>query len=224
MRHRAKRVRPCQNNLFLLKSADKIQELRMRLLIATTNPGKVGEYQHLLDGLAYELISLSQVGITRDVAETGATYEENALLKAREYAALSGLLTLADDSGLEVDALSGRPGVHSARYAPDSPARIRQLLAEMQNVPAGRRGARFQCAIAVAWPDGRAEITTGACAGQIATAARGANGFGFDPVFYVPEAGLTMAELPENAKNLISHRARAAQKMRPILERMLREG
>ena len=196
----------------------------MRLLIATTNPGKVREYQHLLNGLAYVLVSLSEVGITHEVAETGATYEENALLKAREYAALSGLLTLADDSGLEVDALGGRPGIQSARYAPDSPARIRQLLAEMQNIPAGERSARFQCVIALAWPDGRTEITTGTCEGQIATAAQGANGFGFDPVFYVPESGLTMAELPEDVKNQISHRARAAHRMRPILERMLREG
>ena len=196
----------------------------MRLLIATTSPGKVREYQQLLNGLDYELVSLSEVGITREVAETGATYEENALLKAREYAALSGLPTLADDSGLEVDALGGRPGVHSARYASDSPASIRQLLAEMQNIPAGERSARFQCVIALAWPDGRTEITTGTCEGQIATEARGTNGFGFDPVFYVPESGLTMAELPEDFKNLISHRARAAQSMRPILERMLREG
>ena len=196
----------------------------MRLLIATTNPGKVGEYQHLLSGLAYELVSLPEIGIVQDVAETGATYEENALLKAHEYAALSGLLTLADDSGLEVDALGRRPGVHSARYASDSPARIRQLLAEMQNIPAGERNARFQCVIALAWPDGRTEITTGTCEGHIATEARGANGFGFDPVFTVPESGLTMAELPEDFKNLISHRARAAQSMRPILERMLREG
>ncbi len=196
----------------------------MRLLIATTNPGKVGEYQHLLNGLAYELISLSEAGITQEVAETGTTYDENALLKAREYAVLSGLLTLADDSGLEVDALGGRPGVHSARYGPDSPARIRRLLAEMQNVPAAERTARFQCVIALAWPDGRAEITRGTCEGQIAAEARGANGFGFDPVFYVPESGLTMAELSENFKNQISHRARAAQKMRPILERILREG
>ena len=193
----------------------------MRLLIATTNPGKVREYQQLLNGLNCELVGLSEVGIIQEVAETGSTYEENALLKAREYAALSGLLTLADDSGLEVDALGGRPGVHSARYAPDSPARIQRLLAEMQNVPADRRSARFQCAIALAWPDGRAEITTGTCEGWITTDARGANGFGFDPVFYVPERGMTMAELPGDVKNQISHRARAAQKMRPILERIL---
>ncbi len=193
----------------------------MRLLIATTNPGKVREYQKLLDGLAYELVSLSDVGIAQEVDETGATYEENAVLKAREYAALSGQLTLADDSGLEVDALSGRPGVQSARYAPDSPMRIRKLLAEMEQVPDDRRSARFQCAIALAQPDGHVDLTTGTCEGRIAQEARGANGFGFDPVFYLPEPGATMAELPEDFKNTISHRARAAQKMRPILERIL---
>ena len=195
----------------------------MRLLIATTNPGKVKEYQQLLNGLNCELVGLSDVSITQEVAETGATYEENARLKACEYATLSGLLTLADDSGLEVDALGGRPGVHSARYAPDSPARIQRLLVEMQNVPADRRSARFRCAIAIAWPDGRAEIVTGTCEGWITTVARGSNGFGFDPVFNISEHGMTMAELPGDVKNQISHRARAAQKVRPILERILNE-
>jgi XTP/dITP diphosphohydrolase len=193
----------------------------MRLLIATTNPGKVREYQQLLTDLACELVSLSDIGITQEVAETGSTYEENALLKALEYASASGLLTLADDSGLEVDALGGRPGVYSARYASDSPTRIRQLLTEMQNIPADQRSARFQCVIALAWPDGRTEITAGTCEGQIATEAQGMHGFGFDPVFHIPECGMTLAELPESLKNRISHRARAAQKMRPILERIL---
>lgn len=195
----------------------------MRLLIATTNPGKVREYQQLLNGLDCELVSLPEVGIMQEVSETGSTYEENALLKAREYAAISGLLTLADDSGLEVDALAGRPGLHSARYAPDSPARIQRLLAEMQDVPADQRTARFQCVIALAWPVGRIEITAGTCEGWIATEAQGSNGFGFDPVFHVPECGATMAELPEGVKNQLSHRARAAHKMRPVLERILRE-
>jgi XTP/dITP diphosphohydrolase len=195
----------------------------MHLLIATTNPGKVREYQQLLNGLNCDLVGLADVGITQDVDETGEIYEDNALLKARVYAALSGALTLADDSGLEVDALDGRPGVHSARYAPDSPTRIRRLLDEMQNVPADRRSARFQCVIALAWPDGRTEITLGTCEGWITTEARGNNGFGFDPVFCVPERGMTMAELPEDVKNQISHRAHAAQKMRPILERILSE-
>lgn len=195
----------------------------MRLLVATTNSGKVREYQQLLNGLSCELVSLFEVGITQEVAETGSTYEENAVLKAQEYAALSGLLTMADDSGLEVDALNGRPGVYSARYAPDSPTRIRQLLTEMQNTPVDQRNAHFQCVIALAWPDGRTEITTGACEGQIAIEARGTHGFGFDPVFYVPEYGMTMAELPDEIKNQVSHRARAAQKLRPVLERILME-
>ena len=193
----------------------------MRLLIATTNPGKVREYQKLLDGFICELVSLPDVGITHDVAETGTTYEENAVLKAREYATLSGLLTLADDSGLEVDALNGRPGVYSARYAPDSPARIRKLLDELVDVPDERRQARFQCVIALAQPTGPVDVTTGTCEGWIAHEARGTHGFGFDPVFFMPEQQATMAELPEDLKNTISHRARAAQKMRPILERIL---
>jgi XTP/dITP diphosphohydrolase len=193
----------------------------MRLLIATTNPGKVREYADLFAGLPCELASLADVGIDNDVDETGATYEENALLKARAYAAQSGLLTLADDSGLEVDALNGRPGVYSARYAPDSLARIHKLLGELQAVPDAQRSARFQCVIALAWPEGRTETTQGSCEGWIAREPRGINGFGFDPVFYMPEHSATMAELPESFKNAISHRAHAAQKMRLVLERIL---
>ncbi len=195
----------------------------MRLLIATTNPGKVREYADLLAGLPCELVGLKDIGIDHEVDETGTTYEENARLKAREYAALSGLLTLADDSGLEVDALAGRPGVYSARYAPDSPTRIRKLLDEMKDVPDEKRSARFQCVIVLAWPQGRTEITAGSCEGWIAHEARGLHGFGFDPVFYMPEHQATMAELPESFKNTISHRAHAAQKMRVILQEVLAE-
>ena len=209
----------------------------MQLLIATTNPGKVREYQSLLAGLDVELLDLKDVGIETNVAETGDTYAANAELKARAYARLSGLLTLADDSGLEVDALAGRPGVHSARYAADSPARIRKLLNEMIDVPDGLRTARFQCVIALATPDGSIAATAGSCEGVIAHAARGANGFGFDPVFSpyptlyqrvggapgdLPEHSATLAELSEEFKNQISHRARAAQKLRPILEQIAR--
>jgi len=195
----------------------------MRLLIATTNPGKVREYADLFTGLQFDLVNLADVGINNDVDETGATYKENALLKAREYATQSGLLTLADDSGLEVDALHGRPGVYSARYASDSPARIQKLLAEMKDVSNDQRRARFQCVIALAKPDGRTETTQGSCEGWIAHEPRGINGFGFDPVFYMPEHHATMAELPESFKNTISHRAHAAQKMRLILEQVLAE-
>ena len=194
----------------------------MRLLIATTNPGKVREYRALLSGLDFDLVGLKDVGIEVDVAETGDTYASNAELKAREYARLSGLMTLADDSGLEVDALNGRPGVHSARYAPDSPARIQKLLGEMIDVPDAQRAAHFQCVIALATPDGTLTTTEGSCAGVIAREARGSNGFGFDPVFYMPEHVATMAELPEDLKNQISHRARAGQKMRAILQSIAR--
>jgi XTP/dITP diphosphohydrolase len=195
----------------------------MSLLIATTNYGKVREYADLFAGFQFKLVGLADVGITNDVDETGATYEENALLKARAYASQSGLLTLADDSGLEVEALAGRPGVYSARYAPDSLARIHKLLNEMKTVPDHQRRARFQCVIALAWPSGRTEITQGSCEGWIAHEPRGTNGFGFDPVFYMPKYNATMAELPESFKNTISHRAHAAQKMRIILERVLTE-
>jgi XTP/dITP diphosphohydrolase len=189
----------------------------MRLLIASTNRGKVREYAEILNGLNCELVGLGDVGITIDVEETGSTYAENAELKARAYSTASGLLTLADDSGIEVDALNGRPGLHSARYAPDSPARIRKLLQEMAGLPDDRRTARFQCAIALAWPDGRIQTVSGACEGRIAHEPRGTNGFGFDPIFLVEASAKTMAELPEEVKNTISHRARAAQKARAIL-------
>lgn len=205
----------------------------MQLLIATTNPGKVREYQSLLAGLEVELLDLNDAGIEVDVAETGDSYAANAELKARAYARLSGGLTLADDSGLEVDALAGRPGVHSARYAADSPARIQRLLSEMIDVPDEQRTARFQCAVALAWPDGRTDLVCGTCEGYITHEPRGENGFGYDPIFSphpalwesvggLPERSATLGELSEAAKNTISHRAQAAQKLRPILEQIAR--
>jgi XTP/dITP diphosphohydrolase len=198
-------------------------KLSMRLLVATTNAGKIREYYELLAGLNCELLSLENIGIADVVMETGASYTENAVLKARIYSAQSRLLTLADDSGLEVDALNGRPGVHSARYAAGSLARIHKLLAEMEDVPDDQRSARFQCVIALASPDGHWETAQGTCEGRIAREPRGSHGFGFDPVFYLPEYGVTLAELPERFKNTISHRACAAQKIRPVLERILSE-
>jgi XTP/dITP diphosphohydrolase len=194
----------------------------MRLLIATTNPGRVREYQSLFAGLNLDLVDLKDVGIDAEVAETGDTYAVNAELKARAYAKLSGLLTLADDSGLEVAALNGRPGVHSARYAPDSPTRIQKLLGEMIDVPDDQRAAKFRCVIVLATPDGSISTTEGSCDGVIAREPRGANGFGFDPIFYMPEHSATMAELLEDFKNQISHRAHAAQKMRDILAAIAR--
>ncbi len=198
----------------------------MRLLIATHNRGKLAEYAELLCGLPVELVSLDDLGITFEVEETGATFCENALLKARAYAEASGLVTVADDSGLEVDALGGAPGVLSARYAGPGATdeqRYQRLLEELADVPKPERTARFQCVIAVAWPDGRRALTKGTVEGEITTAARGAHGFGYDPVFYLPQQRCTMAELPPEAKNQISHRAIAAQALRELLTRCLAE-
>jgi XTP/dITP diphosphohydrolase len=192
----------------------------MRLLIATRNRGKKAEYADLLAGLDLELMSLPDLGIEDEVPEQGATFAENALAKARAYAALSGLVTLADDSGLEVDVLDGAPGVYSARYAGEGASdedRYHRLLAELKGIPEARRTARFRCVIAVVWPDGRERIVAGACEGRIALEPRGEHGFGYDPVFYVPEYGCTMAELTPDVKNRISHRARAAEAARPLL-------
>jgi XTP/dITP diphosphohydrolase len=185
----------------------------MRMLIATNNPGKVREYDDLLRGLGLELCGLADMGLERQVDETGHTFDENARLKAQAYCQASHLLTLADDSGLEVAMLDGAPGVHSARYAGQGASdadRIRKLLAALDGVPWVNRAARFRCVIALAWPDGRLETFEGQCTGVIALEPKGTNGFGFDPVFYLPELNCTMAELPMDVKNRISHRARAA--------------
>ncbi len=198
----------------------------MRLLIATHNRGKLLEYQELLAGLPLELVTLDDVGLRDDVEENGATFAENARLKAVTYAHKSNLLTLADDSGLEVDALGGEPGIRSKRYAGENKSdaeRIAFLLNKLREVPREKRSARFRCAIAVASPEGRVWESQGTCEGEIIFAPRGAHGFGYDPVFYFPERGVTMAELPTAAKNKISHRARAAQGAREILSKWIAE-
>jgi XTP/dITP diphosphohydrolase len=196
----------------------------VRLLIATHNRGKLIEYQEMLTDFALELVTLDDVGIGEDVEETGATFAANARAKAVEYARRSGLLTLADDSGLEVDALGGEPGVHSKRYAGENksdPERIAFLLDKLQGVSREKRTARFRCAIALATPRGDVRECDGACEGLIELAPRGTNGFGYDPVFLFPERGMTMAELSSEEKNRISHRARATEKARKILEKLI---
>lgn len=191
-----------------------------RLLMATNNKGKIREYQHLLKGIPYEIVTPADCGITTDVAEVGATFEENATLKAATLASLSCLLTLADDSGLEVEALGGAPGTHSARFAGENATdaeNIALLLAKLKNVPEIHRLAQFRCIIAIAEPGGRVELCTGACQGVIISEPRGTHGFGYDPVFLVPEFGKTMAELTLGEKNRISHRAQAAAKAKELL-------
>jgi len=188
----------------------------MKLLIATHNPGKVKEYQALLAGLPLELTYPAQEGLDIEVTETGESFAENARLKAAAYARASGLLTLADDSGLEVDALGGEPGIHSARYAGNGASdeeRYRLLLEKLPGVPWEERTARFRCVIAVATPAGQVYTAEGTCEGIIAFAPQGEHGFGYDPVFYFPEHGMTMAELPPETKNRISHRAKAAHNL-----------
>ena len=197
---------------------------RLRILIASANRGKVSEYRDLLDGLDCELLSLGDAGIEGDIAETGSTYEQNARLKAVECAARSGLLTLADDSGLEVEALGGEPGVRSARYAGDhanDAQRVAHLLEKLKGVPCERRGARFVCVIAIATPEGDVTLCRGECPGSIVTEPLGKRGFGYDPVFLLAELGLTMAQLPPDVKNRLSHRGRAASAARQVLRRFI---
>jgi XTP/dITP diphosphohydrolase len=196
----------------------------MQLLIATHNRGKLIEYQAMFADLPLELVTLDDIGIRDDVAENGATFAENARLKATAYARPTHLLTLADDSGLEVDALGGEPGVRSKRYAGENKSdaeRIAFLLDKLRDVPAGKRGAHFRCAIALAAPSGRLWETDGACEGEIAFDARGAYGFGYDPIFHVAERGVRMAELSTAEKNRVSHRARAAEKARRVLAQIV---
>jgi XTP/dITP diphosphohydrolase len=196
-----------------------------KLLVATTNRGKANEYRELLAGLDFELLTLDQAAITQEAEEEHATFEENARSKAVFYADLSGLLTLADDSGLEVDALGGEPGVRSSRYAGDNASdadRVNFLLHKLLDVPLSDRRARFRCVIAIAEPRGRVWLTDGECAGSIALEPKGENGFGYDPIFYIPEYNKTIAELPPSVKNSISHRGRAAALARPILEKLLK--
>lgn len=189
------------------------------LLIASKNPGKVQEIAQLLEEIGVRLLLPGDLGLMLEVSEMGKTYRENARKKAAAYARFSGLVTLGDDSGLEVDALGGAPGLHTARFAGPGASdaeRYGLLLRKLEGIPASRRSARFHCAVAIARPDGKVvAITAGICEGTIAFEPAGVNGFGYDPVFFLPEYGCTMAELPANVKNRISHRARAVKAARP---------
>ncbi|MCX6023307.1 MAG: RdgB/HAM1 family non-canonical purine NTP pyrophosphatase [Chloroflexi bacterium] len=197
---------------------------RITLLIATNNPGKLREFRELLDGLPFDVVSLRDIGLNMDVEETGDTYEANARLKAEAYAQASGLPALADDSGIEVDALGGAPGPFSARFGGpglNDEQRMRLLHTQMGSVPPGARGARYRAVLVLAAPGEppRTASVEGVCEGIISFEERGANGFGYDPIFFLPEHGITMAEAPREMKNRISHRARAAQELRRLLER-----
>jgi XTP/dITP diphosphohydrolase len=192
----------------------------MKLLLATNNPGKLREMLALLKDLPVELLTPQQVGLQLKVSEDGITYEENAGRKGLAFAQASGLLTLADDSGLEVDALHGEPGVYSARYLPLPRAsdadRRAYLLQKLKGLPRPWR-ASFHCTVALANPDGDVQFAEGACPGEIIPEERGSDGFGYDPIFLLAESGRTMAELTIEEKNRLSHRARAILAARPLL-------
>ncbi len=196
----------------------------LQLLIATANSGKLREIQALLEGLEIRLVIPADLGLIQDVEETGATYAENAAIKAIAFARSSGLVTLADDSGLEVEALGGLPGVRSARFAPQPGAtdaiRRAYLLDQLKSLPQPWK-AHFHCTVAVASPSGEVRFAEGRCFGEIIRDERGAHGFGYDPIFFIPEMGKTMAELTLEEKNRISHRAHAIKSAIPILTEML---
>lgn len=192
------------------------------LLLATNNKAKVREYRSLLQELPLALVLPAELGITTAVDEVGESLEENARLKATVLAAQSQLLALADDSGLEVDVLGGEPGRLSARYAGVGASdrdRIDYLLAKLKGVPGEKRSARFRCVIAIATPEGEVELCSGECHGFITFKPRGEQGFGYDPIFYLPELDKTMAELSLEEKNQVSHRGKAARQACQILRR-----
>jgi XTP/dITP diphosphohydrolase len=193
-----------------------------KLLLATNNQGKARELKELLRELPFELVLPGELGITAEVDETGRSLEENAALKATVLAKESRLLALADDSGLEVDALGGEPGPLSARYAGEGASdkdRVDYLLAKLKGVPREKRTARFRCVIAIATPEGKVELCSGECQGLIIFGPRGEKGFGYDPLFYFPGLDKTMAELPLEVKNKVSHRGAAAREAVEYLRR-----
>lgn len=193
------------------------------LLIATNNKDKIEELQDLLKDLEIELVTPADINLELDVIEDGLTYAENAAKKALAFAQASGLVSLADDSGLEVDALDGAPGLHSARYGSTDGSKLtyaerrKLLIHNLQNHPRPWT-ARFKATIAIARPNYELQITEGSCKGEIIPEERGTGGFGYDPIFLFPELGKTMAELSMDEKNRLSHRAKAVVKAKPLLK------
>jgi XTP/dITP diphosphohydrolase len=196
----------------------------LKLLLASSNPDKISEMQALLSDLPLELVTPSQISVHLTINESGNTYAQNAAIKAQAYAQVTGLFTLGDDSGLEVDAINGLPGIRSARFSPEPGAsdadRRAYLLEQLRGIPRPWL-ARFRCAIALATPKGELSFAEGQCPGEIITEGRGLYGFGYDPIFLLTETSLTMAELPTPLKNIFSHRARAIQAARPLLTKLI---
>ncbi|MEW6622570.1 MAG: XTP/dITP diphosphatase [Bacillota bacterium] len=199
-----------------------------KIVLATQNKGKVKEFTEMLEAndLNVQVISLLEIEDVPEIVEDGSSFKENAYIKAHKICLHTGLLTLADDSGLEVDYLNGAPGIHSARFAGEpknDQKNNEKLLRLLEGVPSDGRTARFKCAICVMFPGGDFYETEGVCEGVIASSPKGSNGFGFDPLFYLPQYGLTMAQLSSEEKNKISHRAKAFAKAIEILQKLVKK-
>ena len=191
-----------------------------RIIFATGNEGKMREDKMILKALPAEIVTMKEAGIDVDIKENGTTFEENAIIKAKTVMELTGELVLADDSGLEVDYLGGRPGIYSARFLGEgTPYTVKnQYIVDcLKNVKGDARSARFVCVIAAAFPDGRVETTRGTIEGQITYEEKGTNGFGYDPIVYVPEYGMTTGEMTPELKNSISHRGKALKAMKEVI-------
>jgi len=198
----------------------------MEIVLSTGNEGKVREIRDLLRGVDVEIVSLKDFPQAPVVRETGSSFKENALIKAGKIASFTNKVTIADDSGLEVDVLNGMPGIYSARFAGENASDDQnntELLRRLERVPISRRGATFKCVIAVVNPGGEKIVVEGECRGVITSTGRGDFGFGYDPIFLATEYGKTFAELPPEIKNKISHRARAMMKLKGVLEECIRE-
>ena len=193
-----------------------------RMIFATGNENKMKEIREILGALPLEILSMKEAGVSADIVEDGKTFEENALIKARAICKLAGEMVLADDSGLEIDYLNKEPGIYSARYMGEDTSyhiKNKSLIDRLEGVPDEKRTARFVCAIAAVFPDGKELVVRGTVEGIIGYEEIGENGFGYDPIFYLPERGCTTAELPPEEKNSISHRGNALRLMKELLER-----
>lgn len=196
--------------------------MERKVIFATSNEGKMKEVRSILENLGMEVVSMKEAGIQVDVVENGATFEENAVIKATEIAKECGQIVLADDSGLEVDYLNKEPGIYSARYMGENTSykiKNQSLIDRLEGVEDEKRTARFVCAIAAAFPDGTVEVSRGTIEGRIGYEEQGANGFGYDPIFYVPEYGCTTAQLTMEQKNEASHRGKALRLMKEIIKK-----
>ncbi len=198
--------------------------MSLRIIFATGNQGKMREIRDIMSDLDAEILSMKEAGIEADIEEDGKTFEENAVIKAKAVAAFTDAIVLADDSGLEIDYLNKEPGIYSARYLGEDTSyavKNKNLIERLAGVPDEKRTARFVCAIAAVMPDGEIVTTRGVIEGRIGYEEKGDNGFGYDPIFYVPEYGVTTAQLTEDEKNRISHRGRALNAMKTELRKRI---